>query len=147
MKSNKTKIRSLDKKLCLYTSMSSALPQNSSWIKTIRETLGMTALQLAKRLGVTQPRVFKMEQNENNLKISTMKKVAEGLNCHFVYALVPKKSLENTLKNQALKKAKELLKDVNASMALENQLAESPEILYDFADELIRTKAKLIWEE
>ena len=34
------------------------------WIKAIRESLGMTAEQLAKRLGIKQPSVVAMEQSE-----------------------------------------------------------------------------------
>ena len=34
---------------------------------------------------VTQPRITKMESNEDNLKLSTMKKAAEAMNCEFVY--------------------------------------------------------------
>ena len=37
------------------------------WLKTIREFLGMTTTQLAKRVGVSQPRVFAMEKNEKNI--------------------------------------------------------------------------------
>ena len=32
------------------------------WLKTIRDFLGMTTSQLAKRVGVSQPRVFTMEK-------------------------------------------------------------------------------------
>ncbi len=39
----------------------------------------MTAMQLANRLGVTQPRISAMEKNEKNMKISTMEKVAAAM--------------------------------------------------------------------
>ena len=55
------------------------------WLKTIREFLGMTTTQLAKRIGVSQPRVFAMEKNEKNIKISTMERIADALDCDFVY--------------------------------------------------------------
>lgn len=57
------------------------------WLRTIRELLGMTTTQFAKKIGVSQPRVFNMEKNEKKLKISTMEKIADSLNCDFVYAL------------------------------------------------------------
>ncbi len=51
------------------------------WLKTIREFLGMTTTQLAKRIGVSQPRVFAMEKNEKNIKISTMERIADACRC------------------------------------------------------------------
>ena len=64
-------------------------------------------------------RIAKMELNENNLKISTIKKNAEGLDCDFVYGFVPKSSLQETVNRQARKKAEAILSNVNTNMALE----------------------------
>ena len=80
-------IRALDKKIFDLKSAKNIVPQSSGWIKTVREAIGMTVSQLAARLGVTQPRITKMESNEDNLKLSTMKKAAEAMNCEFVYSL------------------------------------------------------------
>jgi transcriptional regulator with XRE-family HTH domain len=60
------------------------------WIKTIRELLSMTTAQFSKKLKISQPRLVFMEKNEKNLKLSTMEKIADELNCDFVYALVPR---------------------------------------------------------
>ena len=45
------------------------------WLKTIRDFLGMTSSQLAKRIGVSQPRVFAMEKNEKNIIPPTIEMV------------------------------------------------------------------------
>ena len=107
----------------------------------------MTAKQLAERVGLSQPRIAKMELNENNLKISTMKKIAEGLDCDFVYGFVPKSSLQETINRQARKKAEAILANVNTNMALEDQLADDPHILTDVADEMIAKNIKRIWDK
>jgi predicted DNA-binding mobile mystery protein A len=107
----------------------------------------MTAKQLAERVGLSQPRIAKMELNENNLKISTMKKIAEGLDCDFVYGFIPKSSLQETIKRQARKKAEAILSSVNTNMALENQLADDPHILTDMADEMIAKNIRRIWDK
>jgi predicted DNA-binding mobile mystery protein A len=117
------------------------------WISSVRQALGMTARQLAGRLGLSQPRVAKMEINEDNLKISTMKKIAEGLDCDFVYGFVPKTSLQDTIDRQARKKASDVLSKVNANMALEDQLAQDPHIMVDLANEMIAKNIKQIWDE
>lgn len=124
-----------------------AQPPKQGWISAVRQALGMTAKQLAERVGLSQPRIAKMELNENNLKISTMKKIAEGLDCDFVYGFVPKSSLQETINQQARKKAEAILSNVNTNMALEDQLADDPNILTDVADEMIVKNIKRIWDK
>ena len=139
-------IRALDKKTSDLKSAKNIVPQSSGWIKTVREAIGMTVSQLAARLGVTQPRITKMESNENNLKLSTMKKAAEAMNCEFVYYFKPKTTFQNLVDEQAQKKAAEVLKTVNVNMALENQEIAEDEAVKDFASDLINTKIKQIWD-
>ena len=139
-------IRALDKKTFDLKSAKNIVPQPSGWIKTVREAIGMTVSQLAARLGVTQPRITKMESNEDNLKLSTMKKAAEAMNCEFVYYFKPKTTFQNLVDEQAKKKAAEVLKTVNVNMALENQEIAEDEAVKDFASDLIITKIKQIWD-
>lgn len=139
-------IRALDKKTSDLKSVNNIVPRGSGWINTVREAIGMTASQLAVRLGVTQPRITKMESNEDNLKLSTMKKAAEAMNCEFVYYFKPKTTFQNLVEEQAQKKAAEILKTVNVNMALEDQEISTDEAVKDFADDLINTKIKQIWE-
>ena len=139
-------IRALDKKTFDLKSAKNIVPQSSGWIKTVRETIGMTVSQLAARLGVTQPRITKMESNEDNLKLSTMKKAAEAMNCEFVYYFKPRTTFQNLVDEQAQKKAAEVLKTVNVNMALENQEIAEDEAVKDFASDLINTKIKQIWD-
>ena len=124
-----------------------AQPPKQGWIYADRSAPGMTAKQLAERVGLSQPRIAKMELNENNLKISTMKKIAEGLDCDFVYGFIPKSSLQETIKRQAHKKAEAILSSVNTNMALEDQLADDPHILTDMADEMIAKNIRRIWDK
>ena len=139
-------IRALDKKTSDLKSAKNIVLQSSGWIKTVREAIGMTVSQLAARLGVTQPRITKMESNEDNLKLSTMKKAAEAMNCEFVYYFKPRTTFQNLVDEQAQKKAAEVLKTVNVNMALENQEIAEDEVVKDFASDLINTKIKQIWD-
>ena len=139
-------IRALDKKTFDLKSAKNIVSQPSAWIKTVREAIGMTVSQLAARLGVTQPRITKMESNEDNLKLSTMKKVAEAMNCEFVYYFKPRTTFQNLVDEQAQKKAAEVLKTVNVNMALENQEIAEDEAVKDFVSDLINTKIKQIWD-
>lgn len=143
---NSIMARSLDKKFSSVKTSVPVIPRHQSWIKTVRNALGMTAKQLAGRIGVSQARVAYMEQNEENLKVSTLEKVAQSMNCTFVPLFVPNESLEQMIRQQAQKKAEELLKTVNQNMALENQLYTSEEILADMTEELLRKNTRRIWD-
>src|SRR5271168_3703723 len=73
------------------------------WTKAVREALGMTTGQLAKRLGIRQPSVVAIEQSElkGTIELATLRRVAEALDCTLVYALVPNKPLEVMVRDRA----------------------------------------------
>ena len=139
-------IRALDKKTSSLTDARNIVPRSTGWINTVREAIGMTAVQFARRLGVTQPRIAKLESNEENLKISTMKKAAEALDCEFVYYFKPKTTFQDIVQNQAKKKAEEILLGVNLNMALENQDIQTQEAVNDMANDFINENTKRIWD-
>jgi len=96
---------------------------NQGWIRAIRQSLGMTAQQLGRRMGVTQATLSGLEASEINdsIRLTTLRKAAEAMNCTLVYALVPNTSLEEIVQEQARKVAAEQLKPVEHTMLLENQ--------------------------
>jgi predicted DNA-binding mobile mystery protein A len=121
------------------------------WIRAVREVLGMSGKQLAGRLHVSQPRVHKLEQSEPSgaLTLKSMRQVAEALDCVFVYALVPRSSLEETVRTQARTVAGERLQRVSHSMLLEAQglsTKEQQASLDDAIEELARETPKDLWE-
>ena len=65
------------------------------WIKAIREALGVTGVQFAKRLLVRPQSVDALEKSEANdsIKLEALRRAAEALDCTLVYALVPNTSL------------------------------------------------------
>ena len=138
--------RSYQKKFDLFRKAIIARPQQG-WLKTIREFLGMTTTQLAKRLEISQPRIVAMEKNERNVKISTMERIADTLNCDFSYAFVPRENIDNIIYNQAKKKAQKILDKVNKNMGLENQLAKTDDLLKDIIEELLDGNIARIWDE
>ena len=138
--------RSYQKKFDLFRKAIIARPQQG-WLKTIREFLGMTTTQLAKRLEISQPRIVAMEKNERNVKISTMEKIADVLNCDFSYAFVPRENIDDIIYNQAKKKAQKILDKVNKNMGLENQLVKTDELLKDIIEELLDGNIARIWDE
>ena len=95
----------------------------TGWIRAIRNALGMSMAALADRIGVHRSRIAKIEQDEieGSLTIKTMQKVADGLDCEFVYGFVPRDGLENTVNKQVLLKASEEFEKLRQTMSLEAQ--------------------------
>jgi predicted DNA-binding mobile mystery protein A len=98
-------------------------PPVRGWIKAIREALGMSSAQLAKRMGVKQPTLTAIEQSElkGTVQLATLRRVAEAMNCTLVYALIPNEPLETIVQKQARKVARRQLQSVEHSMLLERQ--------------------------
>lgn len=93
------------------------------WMKAIREALGMTARQLATRMGVSPSRIPVIEKAEvtGATTIKTLREAAEAMNCTFVYAFVPTKPLDDILRERAMQKAHQDIARLDHTMRLENQ--------------------------
>ena len=96
---------------------------NHGWVRAIRQALGMTTTQLGRRMGITQSSLSLLEQSEINgsIRLATLQRAAEAMNCTLVYAVVPNTSLEEIVQAQAKKVAAEQLAPVEHTMSLENQ--------------------------
>ena len=146
MDSKKQMRKSYQKKFDLFKKNVMEIPPQG-WVKTIRDFFGMTTTQLAKRLGVSQSRIVRLEQNEKNTKISTMERIAQAINCEFVYAFVPREKIDDIIYNQVKKKALKILNKVNTNMVLENQLTQNNDTLDELIQELLNNNLSRIWDE
>ncbi len=127
-------------------------PPTSGWIRTIRASLGMTATQLAKRLNVTPQTVKDYEDAEEagTISVATLKKVAEALKCESYVLLVPRESLEEIIKTQALKVATAVVGHADTQMKLEAQGTKKKfknRQIKELAEELAREMSRELWEE
>lgn len=125
----KTQRKSLDEKLRPFIYLRNVINPKLGWVKAIREAIGMTTQQLAFRMGIQQSGVTLLEQREANKKITleTLERAAHALNCDLVYALVPKKSLQKIVDDQAVAAAKTILARTTHTMRLEMQDAGAEE--------------------
>jgi hypothetical protein len=57
-------IRHLDKRLSTLRPLTKSARPPKGWLRAVRDALGMTTAQLARRMGVTQPRIIELEQAE-----------------------------------------------------------------------------------
>lgn len=141
----------LEKTLTAFTPAKVVVPPVKGWVRAVREALGMSGVQFARRLGVSQPRIPKLEQDElsGSVTIKTMRQAAEALDCVFVYALVPRASLEQTVREQACKVAAERMQRVSHTMALESQGLSEDEArasLESAVEELVREMPRELWD-
>ncbi|MFT6673040.1 MAG: putative DNA-binding mobile mystery protein A [Afipia broomeae] len=122
------------------------------WIRAIRDALGMTTAQLARRMNVQQPRIVELEKAESkgNITMQSLERAAEALGCRVVYALVPIKPLTTTLEERALQVAERQLSLIEQTMRLEAQGVDDPvqrtRTRQRLADDLLRHPARL-WDD
>ena len=122
------------------------------WIRIIREALGMSSYQLAKKIGCSQPNIIAIEKSEKNgtISLEKLENVARALNCRLVYGLIPLQPLNEMLENQARMRARKQIKIINHSMSLEEQglnprqLSEQEEAL---VQELLQGNPRELWKK
>jgi len=122
------------------------------WLRTVREALGMTGKQFARRLNVSPPRVSALEKDElsGGVTLKTMRQAAEALDCVFVYAVIPHESLTKTVRRRARSLADKRLARVSHSMLFEAQQLtdeEQKRIIGAEIERLVQTMPKELWEE
>lgn len=93
------------------------------WIQTIRTTLGMTAQQLAQRMGISQATVSNLEKSEaaHTITLQSLQRAARALDCDVVYALLPRQPLADMVEDKAAQLASASVLRVRHTMSLEAQ--------------------------
>ena len=145
-------LRQLDKKLAAVRAGRENLAKPAKgWIRTLRETLGMSAGQLAGRLGVEQSTVTRLEQSEREetASLNSLKRAAEALDCELHYVLVPRVSLEEKLRQQASDIARADVVRAGRTMSLEDQQTDASVEKAQFEerrDTLLRGSWRNLWK-
>lgn len=157
MRSNRKDLNSLgrwalDTQLKPLRDMEPLIRPGRGWIKAIREAIGMTTGQFARRLCVSQPRVAALEKAEADgvVTLKSLRQAAEALDCDFVYALVPRKPLEQVVKDRARDVAERQLARTDQTMRLENQAVSKARMVRardELAAELLRSDRRLWADE
>lgn len=149
MKRGALTLRQLDQRLG--QEPRSLLPPRG-WIASIREALGMSSTQLAKKLGITKQGLQNIEASERKgtISVSTLRRVAQVLGCEVKITLLPQQSLEAMIRQRAYEKARKILERTALHMNLEDQGTSSAfqeDQLRETAEELIRNRDRSLWED
>ncbi len=122
------------------------------WIRAIREALGLTTTQMARKTGFDQSRISRLEKAEKggNLTLSSLQRIAKGMGMRFVYGFVSEKSLEQIVRDRAQELVLKQMQRLDHTMALELQglsSAENKKALKDTADKLLIDRPKGFWDD
>ena len=142
MSYQKLRLSQVDRNLAQAKILSVSVVQYDSWIKTIREALGMSTRQLAKKLKASQSVVTSAERNERarTITLAQLDKFADALGCKVIYSFVPETSLDAMVNERAEAIAKSQVSMVQHTMRLEDQSTGD-----DFSEQQVNTiKLKLL---
>jgi predicted DNA-binding mobile mystery protein A len=110
----------------------------------------MTAADLGRRMGVTQAAVaqFEKAEKDSSITLKTLRSAAEALDCALVYTLVPRRPLEDLMRERAATIADEQLARTHHTMSLENQALLPDDLKAERArlvDEILRDDPSRLW--
>ena len=107
-----------------FASLQKVAPPPTGWIKAIRNAIGMSMLQLGKRLSITKQSVQDIERREKDgsISIKALREAARALDMQLVYGFVPNDgSLEALINRKAKELATQIVQRTSNSMKLEDQ--------------------------
>ncbi|MHB0772914.1 mobile mystery protein A [Bradyrhizobium sp. 1.29L] len=148
----KDAIRHLDSRFATLRALSHAQRPPKGWLRAIRDALGMTTAQYAKRLGVSQPRIVELEKSEQggSVTLNTLQRAAEALGCRLVYVLVPERPLAEVVTKRAAEVAERQSRAIEQTMRLEDQAVENNQaaraLREQAIEDLLKRPARL-WDD
>ena len=107
-----------------FASLQKVAPPPTGWIKAIRNAIGMSMLQLGKRLSITKQSVQDIERREKDgsISIKALREAARALDMQLIYGFVPNDgSLEALIDRKAKELATQIVQRTSNSMKLEDQ--------------------------
>ena len=122
------------------------------WIRAIRDALGLTARQLASRMGKTHSVLVRLERSEvaDAITLGSLRAAAEAMDCTLVYAIVPNRSLTETARARAASIADTQLGRMHHTMRLEDQALTRDDLAVErnrLIEGILARGGSRLWEE
>ncbi|MEE8424594.1 MAG: helix-turn-helix domain-containing protein [Elusimicrobiota bacterium] len=120
-----------------------------SLILLTRTRLGMTQAQLAKRCGLPQSHIAKIEKGKVDVQLTTLRRIFKALFCRLVVAPKPDRDLNEIIREQTRKAALKRVKRVAGTMAMEKQRPEEgmlDDLVRAETERLLQKRSSEIWE-
>jgi transcriptional regulator with XRE-family HTH domain len=119
-------------------------------IKSIRVQLGMSQKALAKRAGVPQSTISRIEQEERDANLSTLNKILSAISCDLVIVPLLQDSVDAIRRKQARKMAEKQVGYLKGTMNLEDQQPDSrfiTELIKQEEERLLQGTNSKLWDE
>ena len=119
-------------------------------IKSIRVQLGMSQKALAKRAGVPQSTISRIEQEERDANLSTLNKILSAISCDLVIVPLLQDSVDTIRRKQARKMAEKQVRYLKGTMNLEDQQPDSrfiAELIKQEEERLLQGPNSTLWDE
>lgn len=102
------------------------IPEQKSWIKSVRSSLGITLRQMAALMKMDSKSIARLEMGEVNktITLKNLFKAADVMECRLIYFMFPKnqyESFDDIIDKKAEALAFKIAKGVSHSMSLEKQ--------------------------
>ena len=118
-------------------------------LRLLRKRLRMTQKQLAKRVGIPQSYIAKIESGAKNPTLNTLDKIFRALDCSLTFLIIAQETPDQMLERQAEIAAKKRIKYVAGTMALEEQLPSKntlQEMIQEEKKRLLHSNTTKIWD-
>ena len=116
----------------------------------MRQALGMSAEQLAQRVGVSRATIATLERSEarGRITLASLEKLARGLGCRVAYALVPEvsPSVSGLRRARARKLAHRLLAEASDTDAAGFDAEHRRKRLERLTDDLLAGSPRKLWK-
>ena len=127
-----------------------SLPPSGGWVRAVRQALGMSAEQLARRVGVSRATVATLERSEarGRITLASLEKLARGLGCRVAYVLVPEvsTSVSGLRRARARKLAHTLLAGASGTEATGPDAEQRRRRLERLTEDLLAGSPRKLWE-
>ena len=107
------------------TQAATTYPDIGAQVKQMREMLGMSQAQLARRAGMKQSAVAGIESGKRrDLRLSTIQRLTAGLNGRLFIGLMPEANIQELLDKRSGEMARKIVLATSGSAAIEMQLPD-----------------------
>ncbi|MEO5581713.1 MAG: mobile mystery protein A [Saprospiraceae bacterium] len=152
MSKKSLQIHQLNTKMQVFTNLANVSTPHTGWIKAVRLTIGMTLLQMGKKLSITKQSMQDIEKREQDgsLTLKALRQAANALDMQLVYGFVPiDGSMEKLIDRKARELATRIVMRTSNTMKLEDQENSDTRIKKAIEEKVMSFKnelPKILWD-
>lgn len=152
MTKRKLQLAQLDRKISEFGNLSQCVAPPIGWVKAIRTALGMTLLQLGRKLTITRQSALDIERREQDgsITLKSLREAARAMDMQLVYGFVPRDgSLDALIERKATEMARVIVLRTSTTMELEDQGNSAERIeaaIRERAEEIKKEMPRYLWD-